>query len=387
MRVFRIDVGTGSYEEVAPQGAGAPGALVWVDLDLTDITHRDRAAELASIALTACPPAYFELVARWHPPDDPAFTSNDFIDWDDQAVARVNAPSSGPRMVRAEYIEVNAAPGIEGLPELTTSFISLLAGAGWLLTTRGPPAVALDQLRDEVLADWRSDYSDGGDLGMLILRALSQSYLPALGRLRARLQVVEQAFVQGQEDPQSVTTLDPTGFRLQLLDLKWAVDRLSATLPPLLRPGEEPRGAWLDAFHAREAAHSFAARLEAACDDLADLREAISGAFALAASVDSSLQLERATETLELTRRIHQTEVQRARLAEVSEKRTRALQDAVTVIAAVLLGPGVIAAIYGALPSILDGCQELRGATMVVLMVGTGAATWTYLRHRAQNPA
>jgi len=249
------------------------------------------------------------------------------------------------------------------------------------------PAIPLDELRDEALSDWRSDYRAGGDLGMLILRALAESYLPTLQRLRARLQIVEQAFVEGQEDRERVTALDSTGFRLQLLDLKWAVDSLSVTLPPLLRPGEQAQVAWLHVPSAVEAANSFAARLDAATKELSALREAISGAFAFAASAEGALQLERATETLELTRQIQESEQERARAADASERRTRDLQDAVTLVAAVLLGPGLVAAVYGAMPSIFDGCQIIRGATMAGFMILAGLGAWFVLsQYRRGEP-
>ena len=112
MRVFRIDVGTGAYQEVRPEGAGAEGALVWVDLDLTDITTPERFKELGSIGLPEAPPLYFELVARWHAPDEPAFTSEDFLHWDADEAATVNTPG-GPRMITAPYVDVNVPIGIE----------------------------------------------------------------------------------------------------------------------------------------------------------------------------------------------------------------------------------------------------------------------------------
>src|SRR3954451_8974777 len=108
MRAFRIDVARGTFDELAPESAGAPGALVWVDVDLTDLTHTDSRARLASVGLLDCPVAYYELVARWYAPDEPQFerVRPDFIAWDD-AVLQVNRPGR-PRMVRAPWIEVGA---------------------------------------------------------------------------------------------------------------------------------------------------------------------------------------------------------------------------------------------------------------------------------------
>jgi hypothetical protein len=61
MQVFRIDVGTGRCEQVQPAGAGAEGALVWVNVALTDVVNEDRRDELASIGLPSCPLGFMNL--------------------------------------------------------------------------------------------------------------------------------------------------------------------------------------------------------------------------------------------------------------------------------------------------------------------------------------
>ncbi len=384
MRVFRIDVGNGSFREVPAPNAGAPGALVWVDLDLTDIVDAGRFGQLGAIGLDACPPVYFELVARGHAPDDAGFRRDDFLHWNEAQGLRVNA-LGGPRMMRADAIGVTTEPGIVGNVDLTTSPVTMLSGPSWLLTTRGPVApVPLDELRNATLSQWRSNYRSGSDLGVLILSALSETYLPALARIRSRLQAIEQAFVEGHEAPQDVRTLDAAGYRALLLDLKWAVDTLSLALPPLLRPGEPAQQAWFDAPGAVEPAGVFASRLEVACADIADLRQAISGAFVFSASADSAAQLEKAAETLELTRAIQESENRRAIAAEETEKRARAVQDALTLVAALFLGPGLVAAVYGALPGIFSGCEEARAISMIALMVLFALATLGYLRYRVR---
>jgi hypothetical protein len=386
MRIFRINVGTGAYEEVPPHGAGAAGALVWVDVDLTDVVDPEKREALRSIELSACPDVLFELAARWYSPDEPGFVREDFILWDEDVVAKVNR-SGGHRMIRVDRLDVSALPGIEGRPELNPFSVVLLAGPSWLITSRVPPVLDLDELRDAVLADWRSDYRDGGDLGVLVLRELSRSYLPTIYTLRARLQAVEQAFVHGIEDPENVQALDSTGYRGQLLDLKWAVDSLSVRLPWLLRPGEDPREAWLLVGHALEAAESFASRLGTACTEIVELRHSITTAFALAAAADSATQLEQAAETLDVTRQLLEAEDQRATAAAAAEHRARVLQDAVSWIAAVLLGPGLVAGIYSAVPEIFDDCVLLRTLSMGGFMTGAAIGTWWYLRRRARLAA
>jgi hypothetical protein len=387
MRVFRINVADGRCTEVSPAGAGAEGALVWVNVGLTDIVDDDRRTQLESIGLPSCPLAYYELAARWYSPDEPQFerARQDFVYWDD-AVLSVNRPA-GPRMTRAYWIGVNAEAGIAGETRLGWTFVPLLAHPRWLITSLGPHPLELDEIREAALSQWRSNFRDGSDLGILIMRALADSYQPALERLRARLQAVEQAFVQGQDDPQNVTTLDATGFRGLVAEVKWAVDSLSVMLPPLRRPGEAPAIAWLDAHNAPEAADAFAARLEAACIELGALRAAISDAFLFATSAQSAEQLERARETLELTRLIHEAERERVTAAERSEARARTLQQTLTLVAAFFLGPGLVAASFGAFPDLLQDCQNARLASMLVLMAVSvvltlGAVRWFERRQR-----
>ena len=371
MRVFRIDVGTGRYREVQPAGAGAEGALVWVHVDLTDLTNHERREELASIELPSCPLAFFELAARWYAPDEPGFEAarQDFRHWDD-AVLTVNRPA-GPRMVRVPWVEVHAEAGVAGETNLNDTFVVLLAHPRWLISAMRPPELELDDLRDAALQQWRSNYRDGSDLGILIMRTLADSYQPALHVLRARLQAIEQRFVEGQDDPENVTTLDATGFRSLVAEVKWAVDSLSVILPRLRRPGEHARHAWLDAINAEEVAEAFRARLEVACTELGALRGAISDAFLFASSAQSTEQLERARETLELTRQIQEAEQRRAEAAEAAEERSRTLQATVSRVATFLLGPGLVAAGFGAFPGFLNECPWARFGVMLGVMTAS----------------
>lgn len=379
MQVFRIDVRTGCCEQVPPAGAGAEGALVWVNVALTDVVDEERRAELASIGLPSCPLGYYELAARWYAPEEPGFgLRQEFVCWDD-AVLSVNRPG-GPRMTRAPWIAVHAEPGTAGETQLAASFVVLLAHPRWLITSLWPPAVELDEIREAALHQWRSNFRDGSDLGMVIMRVLADSYQPALERLRARLQAIEQAFVEGQDDPQNVTTLDATAFRKLVVEVKWAVDSLSVILPALRRPGEAASAAWLDAHNSKEVADAFAARLEAACGELGALRQAISDAFLFATSAQSAEQLERARETLDLTRRIHEGERERAAAAQRTEARARTLQQTVTLVAAFFLGPGLVAAGFGAFPEFLVECQTARLLSMVGLMAMSVVATLAVVR-------
>lgn len=330
--------------------------------------------------------AYFELVARWYAPEEPQFdlVRQDFICWD-EAVLSVNRPG-GPRMTRAPWFTVHAEPGIAGETRLADSAVVLLAHPRWLITALRPPPLDLDYVREAALHQWRTDFSDGSDLGVLIMRSLAESYQPAIEALRGRLQAVEQAFVEGQDDPQNVTTLDARSFRSLVAEVKWAVDSLSVVLPALRRPGESPSTAWLDASHATQAANAFAARLEAAVDELGALRQAISDAFLFATSAQSAEQLERAQETLELTRQIQAAEQQRAASAERTEARARTLQQTVTLFAAFFLGPGLVAAGFGAFPDFLGSCQLARFATMLGLMaVSVGATLAAVKRGEARS--
>ena len=103
----------------------------------------------------------------------------------------------------------------------------------------------------------------------------------------------------------------------------------------------------------------------------------MSDAFLFATSAQTTEQLERARETLDLTRRIQEAEQQRAASAERTEARTRTLQQTVTVIAAFFLGPGLVAAGFGAFPAFLESCQLARLGAMFALMAVSRVGTLT----------
>ena len=192
---------------------------------------------------------------------------------------------------------------------------------------------------------------------MLMTRGLVGSYRPTLAKIEGRLQNAELSFIRWQADG-SRSDLDADGYRRELMAMKWVNESLVRELSGLSRQGSPAESAW---FQLRENANVAEETQSLIDEGLASGRrhtEAIRVGLDLIAG-------QRTAELLDVQR------IERAQSARFERR--------VSVLAAVLIGPGLVAAVFSATPETLSHCVAARLALMLALMVVAGLVGWLML--------
>jgi CorA-like Mg2+ transporter protein len=359
-------------------GAGARGgAITWVDfvpaadneavattLESMGLPGFDRTM-LGYLLLAVGPGDYGAADAPWH----------------DAEVAARLAAGETTRYLHAFALRPEIAIGplaaSEELPMVYRRDVHFLVSDSWLITrrrrgmavTRGffdeeRDAISFDVLRRFAEQRWHG-YHEPPDAATVVLRALADTWLPAIEPVSARLANAELLYVRGLDDDRAL--LDDRDYRRDLVDVKWIVDGLSSAFVALRRPGVPAETAWFRTAAAGEVAGEVERLLTLALDELGRHREQVRQSFDLIASTQTSRQIE---------------------LANAERRRGERLERVVTFITTVLLGPALIATIFGALPDALHKRFALRLWLLIGLMIVAAVATYLTLlalRRREQQ--
>jgi hypothetical protein len=308
------------------------------------------------------------------------------VSWYSRDVARrLNSPGQ-PRYLEAFGLNADIAPGVSDPPWLFIQPVHFLVGSSWLITSR-KPGTASDGLNvrigdrfpsEELRRSARERFPRSpraGDLAIVLLRQLVETYRLALADLDRRLQDLQQGYMRGRDESPNVTNLDEAQYRAALLQVKWVVDGLSRSLVRLSRPATRTSGAWFEVERREATAAEVGELVERAERTLAGQRAELRESFALIAASQAS-------EQLALARKI-------AEEAARADHRARRFETLVQYAAAVFLLPTLVAQILGGLPDIYRDCPPRRaivvaGGTLAAVAVSVGLLYW-YRKHHDET--
>jgi hypothetical protein len=297
--------------------------------------------------------------------------------WPDEAESEKLAAGLGVRFLNASWLRAKFPPYPGTTPPvLILCKVSFLVGGDWIITNRargvgatlGTPyeddPVSRSDLEREVNLRWNSKLTNAGDVAMLMLRGLAVSYRPAVSTINSRLQNAELSFVRRQADAAS-SDLDADEYRRELLAMKWVVGSLTKEVGALSRRGTPMERAW---FHLLQSA-DIAEEMQSLID------ETLAGAHRETEAIRVGLDLiagQRTTELLDL---------QRSEQAQSAQ-----FEQRVNVLAAILIGPALVAAIFDAMPEIMPQCPGARLGLMLLLMVVAGVLGDRLLKRYGGGP-
>lgn len=359
--------------------AGATGlGIVWIDLD-SPTQWEDVASALDEMALPGFERAMLGHLLTGIRPDDPGART---VDWYDPHVARGlrRGESSRPRYLGAFALKPEVSVGPWETAWVFVQPVEFLVSSTWLITSRrrgtaittGAARASNAFPREDLVTfarrHWRR-FSHPGDLAMVFVRTLVDSYTPALREVDRRLEDCELGFVRGVDDPKGGGTLSDTEYRSKLLEVKWIVDGVSRTLAKLSRPATDLRSAWFDLSDAVVQADQTQDLIERTTRTLGRQREDLRASFDLIASTQASEQLS---------------------LSRDAQERSDRFRGLIDFIAAVLLVPSLVAAFFGALPGVLSTHPEARFALVLGSMIVLGLVSFfglrAYRKRSARSP-
>jgi hypothetical protein len=343
--VFRLplDRPNGRPVEVAAAALDRTSALIWVDVDLA-AGPAEIEARLAELGLPGLDREAVEDLRR----------------------ADVLGAAGADR--RLTTADLTASHGADTAVQLSVRPLALIAGAGWVLTARGPALAEgggePDELAHEALLrrlerrwhPWPSAASD--DLATAVLLETVSAWPAVLGTLAARQAELERSYldahgldVSERTDASATLQADLALLRRQTL----AVDR---EVRRLARPGRDPVSAWFRAHGTENEALQIPAVLDSCRAELGTLLEAQRATLQLIAS---------------------RAAVDQLLIADLAAQRGQAVQQLVAWLTGVLLVPTLVATVFGALPGILEQCAAGRamvvvGATLLTMAVGAATA-------------
>lgn len=363
----RVDVVDDHRGVGRKQGEG----ILWIDLSPTPDT--ERVADLFDeMQLPGYERPMLGHVIQGTGPDDYGAES---VPWYDADVAARLAAPSGVAFLKAFDLmaETAVAPvGDEEPPKLFLREVLFLVSDRWIVTarkrgfavTRGiafnRDPVPFEYLLRFTRERWGS-FNEPHDAATLMLRAIVDTFLTALEAISRRLQNSELGYVRGLDEADGAGNLDERAYRVELVDIKWMVDGVSGALNRLARPGTDTSVAWFRVHSgaAKQLAVEVRELVDLARGEVARQREQLRESFDLVASTQASRQLE---------------------LARQEQSRGQRLERAITLVTAILLVPGLVAAFFGAMPSILADCWWGRTLLILGTMLGFGVASYITLR-------
>lgn len=354
-----------------------PG-VVWIDCaELND--WNAAATEIEGMALGGLTRAALGHLFEGIEPGGETWLPNT---WRDKAESDKLATGLGVRFLNASWMRATFSPyPANEPPVLIQCRVSFLVGGDWLITNRvrgvgvslGTPysddPVSRTDLEREVSLRWDPKLANAGDIAMLMLRSLARSYRPALATIESRLQNAELSFVRRQADANS-SDLDADGYRHELLAMKWVVQSMGREVGSLSRRASPMQSAW---FHVTST--------DVAEETQSLIEEALAGARRETEAIRVGLDLiagQRTTELLDLQR--------------TEQAQSGQFEQRINVLAAILIGPALVAAVFDAMPEIFPNCWALRLLLLVTLMIAAGVLGNQLLKRfsrdtRGENPS
>ena len=358
------------------RAAGREGqGVIWVDVEMGADVHAIAAA-VEEMGLAQWDQGFLAHVLSGFGPDDPGARSFEYYSETTAEGLREGRPV---RFLAPTAFSPEVAPGPYEPPWVLRSQVAVLASPRWVMTRRRPAIAAaasgeirqgpphpLERLSRFARGRWGTHHRNGEDLALLILREILDTHPPALTSLVRRLSDLQLGYVRGVL-PGEGRDLSSEQYRAALLEVHWVIQTLAGELFMLVRPGVPPEHAWFpvgpDSKDVATEIEQLLARTERSVDAL---RGQLSDSFALASSTEASQQLV--------------LSAQAEAVAERAERRGKQIDNVVTAIATVLLGPGLVVAVYGAVPAIFDDHENLRWISMTAFSVLAGLLIYVGLR-------
>lgn len=367
-------------ESLTLNDAASAEGVVWIDVDNRASPEALQPA-LAAIFGDEVTPEKVRNLLKPDPVPDVRHVSEDV-----RAVSSVKvvAEERATALPLREGSSVNGRQGIRGgraatpdaqsrAGDLVLYPMEFLAANSWLVSCRHPPEaipgrgpddsperepVGYEQLSESAKRYWRESPRDhAGDLGVLLLYELSMTYTKAARVLYSWLETWERAFENEPTGTETRTLIDlraqTASFRQQLMALRRSAMAKNHTMiwfPDVSHPLVAD---WVDE------------RIDRALDDLRNLGDSLRASVELVTSVTSSEE----------------------------SNRSQSFQNWATFFASVLLGPTLVATIFGVDNDLLSGVHlgGLDGGAAMAVIMGASAVLswlllWPPLRRRATPP-
>jgi hypothetical protein len=336
----------GPIEELLDPNARSPQALLWVDVD--DLADEDRIAEVVGpLALQGFSPALLGDLRAGHvlpriPGERP-----------DAAFEELRTGLRHRLVAAADMLVEEVA----GAPRVTPRRVHVIAGPGWLLTTRpgvgDRPALAVDELIDHVRRiGWPAGpgaTASSHDLATLLLRGLVGTFLPAMAALTAHHHKSEAEYLGVIEKNRFLQRRAAAVLENAILKERASVLLLDQWIAALRRPGVAVTQAWFLSRQTLSDAEEILALLSECSQDLRDLIAAQRTSLQLVVAVNAAEQLS---------------------LAEDARERGEGLQNLVAWLTALFLIPTLIGTAFAALPGVYMNDPTARAAVVVAAMAG-----------------
>lgn len=335
-------------------------ALLWIDVPADGDSAPAAAAALQRLGLVAFDPAMLAyLRAGSLSPVRPEESSRR-----DLGVERRLREGARHRLVAAA--DMLCDPGQYGpaAPRIRARPVHMLAGPGWLLTTRPKGAVELsvDELAARVRwTGWAT--ASAHDLATLMLRGLVATFLPAIDALTVQHMRAEATWLSPRTAGPPMRVQDADNLQRVIVAVRPGIFAVEQETVRLLRPGSSPADAWFLARQTPADAGEIATVLEQAREASRDLLDAQRGSLQLIASVIAAEQLT---------------------LAEAARQRAEGLQSLVAWLTALVLVPTLVASIFAALPQIGEHSSSHR-AILVLAVTAAAAAIAGLIAYRKRS--
>ena len=394
----------GNPVRIGPNAWGGVGesneTTIWVEIEEIDAQFYlpEIGEAIETMSLPDYRPAMFPYIENRFIPGD--FVAKE-APWRDHSLERELSRGDGVvRLVRAAKLSAEGTSGNE--PEISEGRVLFLCGSNWLITSfslemlawsgsriSGAP-IARDALIEYAKRNWQDTFR-AGDLANLFLRAIVESWIPALATVDERLQSLAASFMRGLPDPEAPTATIDNKYAEGLVAVQQVVNGLSRTLPRLARPATPMSNAWFPGRNTEGVAAAIQALIERTTQILATQRDDIRASFALIAAAQTSEQLALTRKAEELARATQQLaeeeKTRREKVAQAEQARSQKVQNTIDTVATALVVPGLVAAFFAAVPGIIGGCELVQGAVVLATMAAFAAVAFFGLRRYRSSHA
>lgn len=334
--------------------AATPG-FTWIDADRMTAAPIIKAAE--SLGLENYHPQFVRHLVQGFDPDDPLGPT--MIDhFEAEPAARLASGREAHLLQAFEPVFVEIGQGPTRRWSLVRCNIGFLAGNGWLITNRAQAwdvrfggSYELAPTARGRLIDAARDYQRTDqvplDVATLMVRHLARRSMIVIDELSDEIAnrtldlhrfLTEEALADEQSER----------LRAALFDLRWVLDALERATRRMVRGADPQAERWYGAARDKDEAAATEELFRAALRDARECRRNLGEALTWLTNENNSRALEQ------------QAQVQ---------EQTAVLQHLVGRVSIYLLGPALVAAVFGAGTSWFDDHQELRAAALIAAMI------------------
>ncbi len=342
--------------DVAVDEPASESGIRWYDID---VLEGDEEA-VFEVLEPLCPGLTFDVVKDLFEADSlPKVESH--AAGEVQVVSAVAAFATEP--IDLEELDARTA---SKAGQLEFQLVEMASGNDWLVSAwharevfRGtnpeplsprPAPHGQDVLREAIAREWIDGrHAAAGDLGTLVLHQLVATYAHARREMYSWLDLWEADFYERGDETERDT----------LIDLRSLVAQFRQRLNAFNQPGVADERAWFQTRTAGTSAQAVDNLVDRSLRDLRELSDSLRACFDLLASTGASRHLELAKEQQQATAR--------------EQRQTANFQDILSMGAAILLVPTLIAGIFGANTE-LPGKETWGGFVLLVVCMVSGAS-------------